>query len=136
MPGSDLKQIAETLARELGGDESASWEYWAAPKIASALRTVQQEARAWRPIETAPEQQDVDVLLDGPLGIGVGHWEPAVPQEDELGCPADPIPAGWWGERGYWPAEADARPTHWMPLPPSDRRRADPPDPPGEAVEP
>lgn len=71
----------------------------------------------WQPIETAPKDSRVDVLLYGPLGRGVGHWEPPIEQDDEDGNPSDPIPAGWWGERGYWPGESDAQPTHWMPLP-------------------
>jgi hypothetical protein len=71
----------------------------------------------WRDISTAPKDEAVDVLLHGPLGTGVGYWEPPVEQEDEDGRPAGPIPAGWWGERGYWPAGSEAQPTHWMPLP-------------------
>jgi hypothetical protein len=71
----------------------------------------------WQPIETAPKDEDADVLLDGPLGIGVGHWRPELEQEDEDGSPSTPIPSGWWGERGYWPDEPDNQPTHWMPLP-------------------
>lgn len=72
----------------------------------------------WQPIESAPKDEFIDVLLYGTLGIGVGHWEPEHEADDAEGNPAKPVPAGWWGERGYWPCETDSLPTHWRPIPP------------------
>ena len=58
----------------------------------------------WQPIETAPQNVDVLVLLGGEVFSGAfngGHWE--FPYADYHGC-------------GCCSGIND-RPTHWMPLP-------------------
>ena len=85
--------------------------------------------RAWRPIETAPKGRFH--LSDCAL-----HNEPALPA-GRCSCPAGPKhvvvlvygPAGvrfaYQDERGQWRklhhTPMNARPTHWMPLPPAPK---------------
>jgi hypothetical protein len=83
---------------------------------AAALLTEQsRQQEAWQPIETAPKDEDVDVLLyvPGERALSIGHWEPeayATPGDED-----SHIPEGWWGHL-LWPVDGP-QPTHWMPLP-------------------
>ncbi len=67
------------------------------------------EARAqsdWRPIETAPREDNASILLYWP------YW-------------SDRAIVGWWSRQGFWDSGhtltygPQPGPTYWMPLPPA-----------------
>jgi len=76
----------------------------------------------WRPIETAPKNDDVQVLLVVDGRTRVGYWQHgANPTEQEAG--EDPwtpkeLAGGWHVlEPNNLDFDPPAEPTHWMPLP-------------------
>lgn len=72
--------------------------------IASAITEAENEAQAWRPIETAPKDGSLVLLFSVTEGQDVGHWEVTYAEGFE-----------WMDAQGY----SISGVTHWMPLPPS-----------------
>jgi hypothetical protein len=110
-----LKECAAYLLADSGACKYDE-EYAEKLREAAALLTEQsRQQEAWQPIETAPKDEDVDVLLyvPGERALSIGHWEPeayATPGDED-----SHIPEGWWGHL-LWPVDGP-QPTHWMPLP-------------------
>jgi len=59
------------------------------------------EKLAWRPIDTAPREEDRILILSDGAQVEPGEWVP-------------------WGRDGFWNfcrTEALLEPTYWMPMP-------------------
>lgn len=68
---------------------------------------------AWQPIDTAPKDEDVNLLLfeAGPYSrVKIGHWFAGLPAGEVFDIA---LPAQWEDDgEGF-----QLSPTHWMPLP-------------------
>lgn len=103
---------------EINGEQTCRDDLWVATTKAindaqhnayAEGRKDEAEERAWRPIETAPEDENVLVATEG------GHVDAAFWTDDGDG------PKWWWlvsaNEYAKHPLHPNLVPTHWMPLP-------------------
>jgi len=90
---------------------------WLQNELDAALRRIDglnAQHEGWQPIETAPKDGTV-VLLLSPEGEDEGHWEEV--RYCVLGSPQGAFGAGWVDSTNNLPIYAEFEPTHWMPLP-------------------